>query len=218
MDSKQCFFNPDVTYGTLKDSRDGQVYKTVEINGITWMAENLNFADSSKLPILEGNNRCYDDDPGACVAFGRLYGREAALNDSRCTCYNGSCPSMSGNVQGICPSGWHVPSKSEAEQLANLVGNLSISLNSSYGWEADRRGNNSTGMSFVGTGVYRRQTGYVGFKGKGAYTNLWVYDASNPNETWYLMDLGKSTSGNGTIVVTDDAEYDPFYPVRCVKD
>jgi hypothetical protein len=73
-------------------------------------------------------------------------------------------------------------------------------------------------MSFVGTGVYQRQTGSVGFKGKGNYTNLWVYDASTPNENWYLMDVGKSASGNGTIAVMDDAEYDPFYPVRCVKD
>jgi uncharacterized protein (TIGR02145 family) len=125
---------------------------------------------------------------------------------------------MSGNVQGICPSGWHIPSKSEAEQLANLNGNQASSLNSSYGWNADHRGNNSTGMSFVGTGVYQRQTGYVGFKGKGNYTNLWVYDASTPNENWYLMDIGKGASGNGIIAIMDEAGYDPFYTVRCVKD
>ena len=215
---KTVLFNSAVSYGEMTDSRDGQTYRTLNIAGHTWMAENLNFADSSKLPILEGNNRCYDDDPSECEAFGRLYSREAALNDSRCTCYNGTCPSMSGNVQGICPSGWHIPSKSEAEQLANLNGNQASSLNSSYGWATDRRGNNSTGMSFVGAGVYQRQTGSVGFKGKGNYTNLWVYDVSTPNENWYLMDVGKSASGNGTIAVMDDAGYDPFYTVRCVKN
>lgn len=215
---KAVLFNSSVSYGEMTDSRDGQTYRTLNIAGRTWMAENLNFADSSKLPILEGNSRCYDDDPGECEAFGRLYSREAALNDSRCTCYNGTCPSMSGNVQGICPSGWHIPSKSEAEQLANLNGNQASSLNSSYGWATDRRGNNSTGMSFVGAGVYQRQTGSVGFKGKGNYTNLWVYDVSTPNENWYLMDVGKSASGNGTIAVMDDAGYDPFYTVRCVKN
>lgn len=215
---KTVLFNSAVSYGEMTDSRDGQTYRTLNIAGRTWMAENLNFADSSKLPILKGNNRCYDDDPSECVAFGRLYSREAALNDSRCTCYNGTCPSMSGNVQGICPSGWHLPSKSEAEQLANLNGNQSINLNSSYGWAADRRGNNSTGMSFVGTGVYQRQTGYVGFKGKGNYTNLWVYDASTPNENWYLMNIGKGSTGNGIIAVENETGYDPFYTVRCVKD
>lgn len=215
---KAVLFNSSVSYGEMTDSRDGQTYRTLYIAGHTWMAENLNFADSSKLPILEGNNRCYDDDPGECAAFGRLYSREAALNDSRCTCYNGSCPSMSGNVQGVCPDGWHIPSKSEAEQLANSVGNQASSLNSSNGWDADHRGNNSTGMSFVGAGVYRRQSGYVGFQGQGKYFNLWVYDASSPNEKWYLMDIGKGASGNGTIAVMDEAAYDPFYTVRCIKN
>ena len=215
---KAVLFNSAISYGEMMDSRDGQTYRTLYIAGHTWMAENLNFADSSKLPILEGNNRCYDDDPGECEAFGRLYSREAALNDSRCTCYNGTCPSMSGNVQGVCPSGWHIPSKSEAEQLANLNANQASSLNSSYGWATDRRGNNSTGMSFVGAGVYRRQSGYVGFQGKGKYFNLWVYDASSPNEKWYLMDIGKGASGNGTIAVMDEAGYDPFYTVRCIKN
>lgn len=215
---KAVLFNSSVSYGEMTDSRDGQTYRTLNIAGRTWMAENLNFADSSKLPILVGNNRCYGDDPSECVAFGRLYSREAALNDSRCACYNGTCPSMSGNVQGICPSGWHIPSKSEAEQLANLNANQASSLNSSYGWAADHRGNNSTGMSFVGTGVYQRQTGYVGFKGKGNYTNLWVYDASSPNENWYLMNIGKGSTGNGIIAVENEAGYDPFYTVRCVKN
>ena len=215
---KTVLFNSAVSYGEMTDSRDGQTYRTLYIAGHTWMAENLNFADSSKLSILEGNNRCYDDDPGECEAFGRLYSREAALNDSRCTCYNGSCPSMSGNVQGVCPDGWHIPSKSEAEQLANSVANQASSLNSSNGWDADHRGNNSTGMSFVGAGVYRRQSGYVGFQGKGKYFNLWVYDASSPNEKWYLMDIGKGASGNGTIAVMDEAGYDPFYTVRCIKN
>lgn len=215
---KTVLFNSAVSYGEMTDGRDGKTYRTLYIAGHTWMAENLNFADSSKLSILEGNNRCYDDDPGECEAFGRLYSREAALNDSRCTCYNGSCPSMSGNVQGVCPDGWHIPSKSEAEQLANSVANQASSLNSSNGWDADHRGNNSTGMSFVGAGVYRRQSGYVGFQGKGKYFNLWVYDASSPNGKWYLMDIGKGASGNGTIAVMDEAGYDPFYTVRCIKN
>lgn len=183
------------------------------------MAENLNFADSSKLPLLEGNSRCYDDDPNECVVYGRLYSREVALNDSRCTCYNGSCPSTSGNVQGVCPSGWHIPSTIEAEQLVNKVGNQNAGkLNSSYGWNAGIRGTNEIGTSFTGTGVYRRQTGYEKFDGKGKYTNLWIFDGTLPNELWYLMDIGSSASGSGTVAVMDDAEYDPFFPVRCVKD
>lgn len=212
---KAVLFNSSTSYGEMMDGRDGKTYKTVNVGGKTWMAENLDFADSAKFSILEGNSRCYDDEPGECVVSGRLYSREAALNDSRCTCYNGTCPSTTGVVQGVCPDGWHIPSKSEAEQLINSVGGNTFGnkLKSSYGWNAGYVGTNELGTSFTGTGVYRRQTGYVEFKGKGAYTDVWIFNGSEPNGLYYLM-----IQGRGTVAVFDEAEYDPFYPVRCVKN
>ncbi|MCQ2104137.1 MAG: hypothetical protein MJY98_13045, partial [Fibrobacter sp.] len=42
--TKDEFLNPEITYGSLTDSRDGQVYKTVKIGDQVWMAENLNYA------------------------------------------------------------------------------------------------------------------------------------------------------------------------------
>lgn len=210
---KTVLFNSSLSYGEMTDGRDGKTYKTIDVDGKTWMAENLNFADSSKLPILEGNNRCYDDDPGECAAFGRLYSREAALNDSKCTCHNEACPSTSGTAQGVCPDGWHIPSKSEAQQLENSVNQSSNKLKSSYGWNGGKAGTNEKGTSFTGTGAYRRENGIGEFKGKGDYTNVWVFDVSNPKDLDYLMVLG-----GGLVMFANEGESDPFFPIRCVKN
>lgn len=40
---KKVPLNPDISYGTMFDSRDGQLYKTVTIGSQTWMAQNLNY-------------------------------------------------------------------------------------------------------------------------------------------------------------------------------
>ena len=210
---KTVLFNSSLSYGEMTDGRDGKTYKTIDVDGKTWMAENLNFADSSTHPLLKGNNRCYDDEPGECAAFGRLYSREAALNDSKCTCHNEACPSTSGTAQGVCPDGWHIPSKSEAQQLENSVNQSSNKLKSSYGWNGGKAGTNEKGTSFTGTGAYRRENGIGEFKGKGDYTNVWVFDVSNPKDLDYLMVLG-----GGLVMFANEGESDPFFPIRCVKN
>ena len=64
--------NPEKTYGTLYDERDGRSYKTIEIGGFVVMAENLNYADSSKNVYLKGNNWCYQGDSVNCLKGGTL--------------------------------------------------------------------------------------------------------------------------------------------------
>jgi len=78
-DTKDDIFNPNIEYGTMTDPRDGKTYRTVEVLGQIWMAENLNFADSANFPLLKGNTFCYEDDEEKCNILGRLYKRQAAM-------------------------------------------------------------------------------------------------------------------------------------------
>jgi len=79
---------------TFTDARDGKVYKTVTIGTQTWMAENLNYKT--------GNSWYYADSPINSKTFGLLYDWQTA--------------------QSVCPTGWHLPSKSEFDVLLAFVG------------------------------------------------------------------------------------------------
>lgn len=80
---------------TFTDPRDGRTYRTVELNGLVWLAENLNF------DVGEG---CwfYEDDPRNGEQYGRLYTWEAAKR--------------------ACPPGWRLPTDEEWSQLMDFFG------------------------------------------------------------------------------------------------
>ncbi len=73
------------------DDRDGQQYKTVEIDGSEWMAQNLNYKTDNSL--------CYDDNADNCKKLGQLYTWKDASTS--------------------CPAGWHLPDDAEWSRLIN---------------------------------------------------------------------------------------------------
>ena len=75
---KRFYGNETISYGKLVDERDGQIYRTVKIGNQTWMAENLNYADSVSSPNLLQNNWCLDD-KDSCAKYGRYYSWTAAV-------------------------------------------------------------------------------------------------------------------------------------------
>ena len=139
----------------LKDARDGQTYKTVKIGGQWWMAENLNFETDSSF--------CYNDEESNCTKYGRLYRWAAAVGKSESECgYGHTCSLPSGNIQGVCPSGWHLPSLTEWDSLIDAVGGVSISgevLKSTSGWNDSGNGTDVFGFSALPAG--RRGAGHL---------------------------------------------------------
>lgn len=114
--------NPD----TVSDV-DGNIYKTVKIGDIIWMAENLRsvrFNDGSLIPNITDNSdwkllkssayRWYDNNE---IKYRGLYGalyNWYAVNSGR-----------------LCPEGWHVPSDEEWSQLELTLG---MEPEEAYGW------------------------------------------------------------------------------------
>ena len=151
------YFNPEVEYGTLKDKRDGHSYKTVTINGITVMAENLNYADEGTHSYLVGNNWCYNDDTTNCLKGGRYYTWTAAMDiDSKWQ--KDSVPAgMIGNPhQGICPDGWHIPDNAEWRDLFVNVVYWARQAVGNVGWP---KATNASGFSALPVG-YRLRDRY----------------------------------------------------------
>ncbi len=96
--------------GTMTDSRDGKKYKTVKIGEQVWMAENLNYETAGSI--------CYEND-SSCIKYGRLYTWTDAMNNEKGCNY--SEREKCGDVQGVCPDGWHLPKDSEWSELHDYV-------------------------------------------------------------------------------------------------
>jgi len=122
-----------VSYGILLDTRDGQVYRTVTIGTQTWMAQNLNYRNTTGSSDTVGV--CYSNSADNCAKYGRLFSWAQVMNGST------SSSSSPSNVQGICPTGWHVPSDGEWTIMQTYVDASNTvdgtKLKSTSGWSTN---------------------------------------------------------------------------------
>ena len=160
-----------VEYGSF--SYGGQTYRTVKIGTQTWMAENLNYADSIAMPNLAGNSWCYGNSADSCAKYGRLYTWTAAMNLASSYLSEKASSVISSPHQGVCPTGWHVPSRSEWTTLETAVGGeetAGTKLKSTSGWTVhmgvDGNGTDVYGFSALpGGDYYGSGFDYVGYEG-----------------------------------------------------
>lgn len=219
--AKECHLNPEITYGTMTDSRDNKEYKTVTIGDQVWMAENLNYADSTKTPSLKGKSWCYGDVAANCDVAGRLYTWAAAIDSVKLATdatnpldcgFDKTC-GLTGKVQGICPTGWHLPSQAEWNALFTAVGGSStagMALKSQSGWDNNGNGDDAFGFSALPAGDW---DGTGIFSGGGNYADFWS-STENNNHHAYRMYL---CFYNGTASLNYFGKYNGF-SVRCLKD
>jgi uncharacterized protein (TIGR02145 family) len=154
------------------DKRDGRIYKAVKMpDGKTWMAENLNYDTANTV-----GSWCYNNADSNCVKYGRLYNWNTAMGGSLSSTANPS------GVQGVCPAGWHLPSRAEWGGLAKVAGGIGTysasgtagkALKSTSGWNdyyngASGNGTDSLGFSALPGGYLYTDgrfsgAGYIGY-------------------------------------------------------
>jgi uncharacterized protein (TIGR02145 family) len=203
------------TYGTntVTDCRDGQTYKTVTIGTQTWMADNLNYADSAAMPNLKGNSWCYNNRADSCAKYGRLYTWTAAMNIASSYQSVSASAVIATLQQGACPAGWHIPTSAEWTTLVNYVGGSSTAgtkLKSTSGWYDSGNGTDAYGFSALPAGNrdYDGDFVYVGH-----YANFWSA-TEDATDYAYYRDLGYSYADMDTV----NYGKDNAFSVRCVQD
>ncbi|HXP90073.1 MAG TPA: FISUMP domain-containing protein [Fibrobacteria bacterium] len=183
-------WNRSITYGTLMDARDSQIYRTVKIGTQTWMAQNLGFN-------VANTSFCYNDSASNCRQFGRLYST-----------------AMSGPP--ACPTGWHVPNDSEWTFLLSFAGSATPGreLKSTTGWDSSGAGQDSIGFRAVpgGDGEVLSPSAASG-SGKGS-TGFWWSTTSDVNSGHeYFWSLS-----SGTDAMSHSTTRDYECSIRCLQD
>ena len=201
------YLNPNIDYGEMIDSRDGQVYKTVKIGSQVWMAQNLNYETK--------NSYCYNDSTTYCEKYGRLYTWAAAMDSVKIGCGNGLVCSPAYPVQGICPDGWHLPSDVEWNEMLVIAGGGYITLagealKSQGGWPSNENTTDALGFSAVPVG-YRNYEGV--FKNMNKYVDFWSSTDIEDGYAYVLMLRSEYDEAHLEYGGKDDA-----VAVRCVRN
>ncbi len=140
------------------------------------------------------------------LIYNRLY---AALNVA-----TGSTTNPSG-IQGVCPTGWHIPSEAEWSVLQTGGRNTTVLKEpGTVHWLPPSESNNESGFTALGAGKRSGFNGtFVEFKERGYW---WLTDIYTYNGRAYSMYIGYF---NALDMGTTYANlFNNGHSVRCVKD
>ena len=223
------FYKPIVaqndTAGTFTDSRDGNEYNWVQIGNQVWMAENLAYLPSVNMVAdgsedaagsyyyvygYDGTNVTDAKATANYTTYGVLYNWTAAMDGETSSTTNPS------GIQGVCPTGWHLPSDAEWTELTDYLGGTSIAgcklkETGTTHWDSPNTGaTNETGFTAL-PGGYRYNNGpFVNIGRNGYWWSASEYSAASAWSRYmgYVnsnVDRGSSNEGLG-------------FSVRCVRD
>ncbi|MCX6278194.1 MAG: hypothetical protein NT004_08860, partial [Bacteroidetes bacterium] len=200
----------------------GQTYNTVQIGAQCWLRENINIGTK----IIGGNNQtnnsivekyCYNNDTNNCNVYGGLYQWAEMvqyLNGITNTTHWNPLPT--GNVQGLCPTGWHIPTNTEATNLISFLGGQPFAggkmkeIGLAHYGPYNTGAANSNGFTALPSGG-KSSSGFLDLYG---YGTLWtITKGVQDSDAWYygtaFNSISSSSGKTGKAL---------GYAVRCLKD
>ncbi len=203
------------------DARNDEVYNTTLIGYQCWMAENLNIGK-----ILNGDDEmtnngiiekyCYDNAIENCYEYGGLYQWDEMMQYTNTNI-----------TQGICPTGWHIPTDEEFKTLEGTVdsqyqvGDTIWNTTGTRGFDAGLHLKSTTGWldNGNGTDIYCFNALPAGWRWEdGDFTSLegWTYfwlSSEYGSDAWF-----RQLTYTSNKVCRDLLNKSFGHSVRCLKD
>jgi uncharacterized protein (TIGR02145 family) len=187
-----------IAYGSPLIDREGNSYRTVIIDGKTWMADNFKGMRGAAGQVLMGVF-AYAGSEANAAAYGRLYGWTAA--------------------NAAAPAGWRLPTAAEWEALIARFGGRSaaggpLKEAGTRRWLSPNTGaTNSSGFTAVGGGFRGPDGNFFSLGEHGSYWGT-ADQASSPYCT-YLYNTTTQVSGGSNV---EDRDSGIAFAVRYVKE
>jgi uncharacterized protein (TIGR02145 family) len=183
----------------------GKTYHTIKIGSQYWLKENLDVGTMIHGIDTAKNNGiiekyCYNNDTNNCNTYGALYQWDEAMQYT-----------TTPGTKGICPSGWHLPTRAEYEILIAAVDSNGNAIKAEGQGSGAGAGTNTSGFSALLAGI-RIDNG--DFDGLGDVANFW---SSTEDGAYYACFMYLYDHDSNIFYYYATTKEDGF-SVRCVKD
>ena len=190
---------------------EGYDYSTVLIGEQCWFAENCRY-----LPEVSPSSEGSETEPYYYVYDYQGTDIEEAMATENYETYGVLYNWPSAITEGLCPSGWHVPTDGEFTQLTDFLGGLDVAgyaMKSNSGWSNSGNGSNSSGFNGLPGGLANYLAAVnLTFNLEADVGTYWSASIHNDSASWvrrlyetYLVNRTNKNNYNG-------------FSVRCIKD
>jgi uncharacterized protein (TIGR02145 family) len=204
-------YGNEISFTTILQDFDGNVYDLVTIGTQTWMKQNLktthykngttipNVTSNSAWNVLTSGAYCdYDNTPVNSLTYGRLYNWYAV------------------NTGNLCPTGWHLPTDAEWTTFTTYLGGESIAggklkeAGLAHWNSPNTEATNETGFTALPGGLRGNYAYYTNIGDNGFW---WSSSESSTLSAWFRY-VAYGSSG----VARSAGGKESGFSVRCLRD